>query len=101
MARRKGAVKVIDAARLATTDDSALIALQATRYLREQTLREWEQQLVNELRESGVTWETIGLTLGISRQAAEKMYGGAGGRSAQREARPAPAIVSLRSRRRA
>jgi hypothetical protein len=53
----------------ATGDDDPLVALGATRALRAH-LSTWEAQLVKEAMADGATWETIGTSVGVSRQAA-------------------------------
>ena len=53
----------------ATGDGAPLEALGATRALKAQ-LPTWEAQLVKEAIAEGATWETIGDSVGVSRQAA-------------------------------
>ena len=53
----------------ATGDGDPLEALGATRALKAQ-LPTWEAQLVKEAMAEGATWETIGDSVGVSRQAA-------------------------------
>src|SRR3954451_7705860 len=53
----------------ATGDGDPLEALGATRALRAH-LSTWEAQLVKEAMADGATWETIGSSVGVSRQAA-------------------------------
>jgi len=53
----------------ATGDGDPLEALGATRALKVQ-LPTWEAQLVKEAIAEGATWETIGDSVGVSRQAA-------------------------------
>src|SRR5947209_19680052 len=53
----------------ATGDGAPLEALGATRALKAQ-LPIWEAQLVKEAIAEGATWETIGDSVGVSRQAA-------------------------------
>lgn len=53
----------------ATTEPDPLTALGATRALNE-LLSTWEAQLVKEAVAAGATWEAIGSSVGISRQAA-------------------------------
>jgi hypothetical protein len=53
----------------ATGDGDPLLALGATRALRAH-LSTWEAQLVKEAVADGATWETIGTSVGVSRQAA-------------------------------
>jgi hypothetical protein len=53
----------------ATGDGDPLEALGATRALKAQ-LPTWEAQLVKEAIAEGATWETIGDSVGVSRQAA-------------------------------
>jgi|SRR5437588_7394400 len=53
----------------ATGDGDPLEALGATRALRAH-LSTWEAQLVKEAVADGATWETIGTSVGVSRQAA-------------------------------
>src|SRR2546423_5055379 len=53
----------------ATGDGDPLEALGATRALKAQ-LPTWEAQLVKEAITEGATWETIGDSVGVSRQAA-------------------------------
>ncbi|GEM_PF-1585302 len=53
----------------ATGDGDPLQALGATRALKAQ-LPTWEAQLVKEAMAEGATWETIGDSVGVSRQAA-------------------------------
>ena len=53
----------------ATGDNDPLVALGATRALKAH-LSTWETQLVREAMADGATWETIGDSVGVSRQAA-------------------------------
>src|SRR5438105_9555335 len=53
----------------ATGDGDPLEALGATRALRAH-LSTWEAQLVQDAMAEGATWETIGTSVGVSRQAA-------------------------------
>jgi hypothetical protein len=53
----------------ATGDGDPLEALGATRALRAH-LSTWEAQLVKDAMAEGATWETIGSSVGVSRQAA-------------------------------
>src|SRR6266480_4726039 len=53
----------------ATGDGDPLEALGATRALKA-LLPTWEAQLVKEAIAEGATWETIGTSVGVSRQAA-------------------------------
>jgi hypothetical protein len=53
----------------ATGEGDPLVALGATRALKVQ-LPTWEAQLVKEAIAEGATWETIGDSVGVSRQAA-------------------------------
>ena len=57
----------------ATTDPDPLAALGATRALLG-LLSTWEGQLVGEAVAAGATWETIGGTVGVSRQAAWQRF---------------------------
>ena len=57
----------------ATTDPDPLAALGATRAL-VGLLSTWEAQLVGEAMEAGATWETIGGSVGVSRQAAWERF---------------------------
>lgn len=57
----------------ATTDPDPLAALGATRAL-VGLLSTWESQLVGEAMAAGATWETIGGTVGVSRQAAWQRF---------------------------
>jgi len=57
----------------ATTDADPLTALGATRALGG-LLSTWESKLVGEAVGAGVTWERIGGTVGVSRQAAWQRY---------------------------
>src|SRR4051812_9928297 len=60
---------LVQAWETATGDDDPLVALGATRALRAH-LSTWEAQLVKEAMADGATWETIGTSVGVSRQAA-------------------------------
>ena len=53
----------------ATSDPDPLVALGATRALAG-LLSKWEAKLAIEAMASGATWEAIGTSLGVSRQAA-------------------------------
>ena len=53
----------------AISDPDPLAALAATRAL-QPLLAAWEARLVTEATASGATWETVGATIGVSRQAA-------------------------------
>jgi len=53
----------------ATGDGDPLVALGATRALKAH-LSTWESQLVREAMADGATWESIGDSVGVSRQAA-------------------------------
>lgn len=55
--------------RTATTDPDPLVALGAVRALAP-LLSSWEGQLAREAQAGGATWETIGETIGVTRQAA-------------------------------
>ena len=57
----------------ATSDPDPLAALGATRALGG-LLSTWESKLVGEAVSAGVTWERIGGTVGVSRQAAWQRY---------------------------
>lgn len=57
----------------ATSDPDPLNALGATRALGG-LLSTWESRLVAEAVHAGVTWERIGGTVGVSRQAAWQRY---------------------------
>jgi hypothetical protein len=57
----------------ATTEADPLAALGATRALLG-LLSTWESQLVGEAIAAGATWETIGGTVGVSRQAAWERF---------------------------
>jgi hypothetical protein len=57
----------------ATSDPDPLTALGATRALAG-LLSTWESKLVAEAVAAGVTWERIGGTVGVSRQAAWQRY---------------------------
>jgi hypothetical protein len=57
----------------ATREKDPLMALGATRALG-QLLSTWEAQLVREAVAGGATWETIGSTFGVSRQAAWERF---------------------------
>src|SRR5713226_8886872 len=57
----------------ATGDGDPLLALGATRALRAH-LSTWEAQLVGEAVADGATWETIGSSVGVSRQAAWQRF---------------------------
>jgi hypothetical protein len=57
----------------ATTDPDPLAALGATRALTA-LLSTWESRLVGEAVAAGATWETIGTTVGVSRQAAWQRF---------------------------
>lgn len=67
--RRKPSSLMTAAWEAATTEPDALAALGATRALT-QLLSTWEAQLVKEAIAAGATWEAIGGSVGISRQAA-------------------------------
>src|SRR3954451_15386512 len=60
---------LVQAWETATGDGDPLEALGATRALRAH-LSTWEAQLVKEAMGDGATWETIGSSVGVSRQAA-------------------------------
>ena len=60
---------LVQAWETATGDDDPLVALGATRALRAH-LSTWEGQLVKEAMAEGATWETVGDSVGVSRQAA-------------------------------
>src|SRR5437763_11324042 len=60
---------LVQAWETATGDGDPLEALGATRALRAH-LSTWEAQLVKEAVADGATWETIGTSVGVSRQAA-------------------------------
>src|SRR5271169_5929448 len=57
----------------ATTDPDPLAALGASRALLA-LLSTWEAQLVGEAVAAGATWEVIGGTVGVSRQAAWERF---------------------------
>jgi len=57
----------------ALCDPDPLVALGATRALAG-LLSTWEARLVGEATAAGVTWETIGATVGVSRQAAWERF---------------------------
>jgi|SRR5271155_4885950 len=57
----------------ATTDPDPLAALGASRALTG-LLSAWEAQLVGEAIAAGATWEVIGGTVGVSRQAAWERF---------------------------
>jgi hypothetical protein len=57
----------------ATTEADPLVALGATRALAG-LLSTWESQLVGEAVANGTTWEVIGGTVGVSRQAAWERF---------------------------
>jgi len=57
----------------ALSDPDPLVALGATRALAA-LLSTWEARLVGEATTSGATWETIGATVGVSRQAAWERF---------------------------
>ena len=57
----------------ATSDPDPLQALGATRAL-VGLLSAWEAKLVGEAMETGATWETIGGSVGVSRQAAWERF---------------------------
>jgi len=57
----------------ATTDPDPLAALGATRALLG-LLSTWETQLVGEAVAAGATWEVIGGTVGVTRQAAWERF---------------------------
>lgn len=57
----------------ATSDPDPLAALGASRAL-VSLLSTWETQLVGEATAAGATWEVIGGTVGISRQAAWQRF---------------------------
>jgi hypothetical protein len=57
----------------ATADPDPLAALGATRAL-VALLSTWEAQLVGEAVANGATWETIGSSVGVSRQAAWQRF---------------------------
>jgi hypothetical protein len=58
---------------VATSERDPLVALGATRALAG-LLSTWESQLVKEAIADGATWETIGGTVGVSRQAAWERF---------------------------
>ncbi len=57
----------------ALTDPDPLVALGATRALAG-LLSTWEARLVGEATAAGATWETVGATVGVSRQAAWERF---------------------------
>jgi hypothetical protein len=57
----------------ALADPDPLVALGATRALAG-LLSTWESRLVGEAVAAGATWETIGSTVGVSRQAAWERF---------------------------
>ncbi len=57
----------------ATTDPDPLAALGASRALGS-LLSTWESQLVGEAVAGGATWEVVGGTIGVSRQAAWERF---------------------------
>ena len=57
----------------ATSDPDPLVALGATRALTG-LLSTWEARLAGEAVANGATWETIGSTVGVSRQAAWERF---------------------------
>jgi hypothetical protein len=57
----------------ALSDPDPLVALGATRALAA-LLSTWEARLVGEATAGGATWETIGATVGVSRQAAWERF---------------------------
>jgi hypothetical protein len=59
----------------ATTEPDPLAALEASRAL-VGLLSTWEAQLVGEAVAAGATWEVIGGTVGVSRQAAWERFHG-------------------------
>ena len=62
----------------ALADPDPLVALGATRALAP-LLATWEARLVGEATAAGATWETVGATVGVSRQAAwERFHAEAG-----------------------
>src|SRR5437762_9873306 len=67
--RREVPPLLVQAWDTATGDGDPLEALGATRALRAH-LSTWEAQLVKEAVAGGATWETIGTSVGVSRQAA-------------------------------
>ena len=67
--RREVPPLLVQAWDTATGDGDPLEALGATRALRAH-LSTWEAQLVKEAVADGATWETIGTSVGVSRQAA-------------------------------
>jgi hypothetical protein len=67
--RRQPPPLLVQAWETATGDDDPLLALGATRALKAH-LSTWEAQLVKEAMAEGATWETIGTSVGVSRQAA-------------------------------
>src|SRR5437763_17137359 len=60
---------MVQAWNTATGEGDPLLALGATRALRAH-LSTWESQLVKEAMADGATWESIGDSVGVSRQAA-------------------------------
>jgi hypothetical protein len=57
----------------ATTEPDPLVALGATRALVE-LLSTWETKLATEAVAEGATWEAIGTSVGVSRQAAWERF---------------------------
>jgi len=57
----------------ATSDPDPLVALGATRALGD-LLAAWESKLVQEAMAEGATWETVGSSVGVSRQAAWQRF---------------------------
>lgn len=61
--------ELVDAWRALTSGDAALAALAQVPAFRE-ALSRWEANLAREALAEGASWQTIGQTLGTSRQAA-------------------------------
>lgn len=70
----------------ATTETDPLQALAATRDLRA-LLYDWEASLARAASDAGSSWDEIGKTLGVSRQAAWTRFRQPAGGAAIREAR--------------
>ena len=69
-------VELVRAWEAVSADGDPLAALRAARQLRD-ALAGWEVELARRALTDGATWDTIGGTLGISRQAAwQRLRGG-------------------------
>lgn len=73
MAERNVPAHMTSTWQAATSDPDPLVALGATRALGD-LLAAWESKLVQEAIAAGATWESVGSSVGVSRQAAWQRF---------------------------